>query len=71
MWEKYDTNKNNFLEKDEFRSLHEDIKKELKPNLPDLDCDDFEAVFKFFDKNGNGKVEKNEMLDVMREIKTE
>ena len=69
MWEKYDTNNNGFIEKEEFKAFHEDNKKELKRYLPDLDCDDFETFFKFFDKNGNGKVEKSEMLDVMREAK--
>ena len=47
--------------------LHEKSKEEFKSMFLDLDCDDFEAVFKFFDKNENGKVEKREMLDIMVE----
>ena len=35
--------------------------------LPDVE--DFDAVFNFFDKNGNGKIEKNEMLAVMKKVK--
>ena len=66
MWEKYDTNKNNFLEMEEFKAFHEDTKEEIQKLFPDLDCDDFVDFFNFFDKNGNGKVQKTEMLAVLK-----
>ena len=48
-FEDYDTNKNGYLEKEEFKAFHSDAKSSVQKFFPDLDCDDFEAFFTFFD----------------------
>ena len=65
VWRDFDTNENGYLSKEEFRPLHEEIAEEFSKVFIDLDCKDFEAFFKFFDKVGNGRIEKRKMLDIM------
>ena len=53
------------LEKAEFRTFYDAAKEDFREikGLPDVD--DFEAVFAHFDKNGNGTIEKAEMMEVL------
>ena len=64
-WEFYDTNKNGYLSKEEFRLFHQDAKNEIARVFIDVDCEDFEAVFKLYDVKGNGRIEKREMVDII------
>ena len=67
--EHFDSNKDGVLNKEEFRQIYDATKDELA-RIPDLDIEDYDAVFAFFDKNGNGEIEKNELGAVIKQFAT-
>ena len=57
-----DTNGNGKLEKAEVRSFTEETMKVIKPGQP-FNEEEFEENFKVLDKNADGSVSKQELLD--------
>lgn len=66
-WESYDVNGNGALDKPETkRFLHDNLA--LLGFDTDISQDEFELVFKHFDKNNNGMIEKAEMVNFIKLI---
>ena len=72
MWAKYDANNNGVLEKAEFETFYNECKNSggTMDGLPG-DLNTCDKVFAFFDKNNNGTVCKDEMVEVIIKIQEE
>lgn len=66
VFEKYDANKNGFIDKNELRKICEDVAKSR--GLPEIKDDKFEATLKGMDLNADGKVSKQELSKFIEEI---
>ena len=67
IWAEYDTDGNNWLDKDEMRPFVLDILSECKISKNYNDTD-FNRVFSMFDTDGDGKVSKEEMFTFIKNI---
>ena len=67
IWAEYDTDGNNWLDKDEMRPFVLDILSECKIGTNYNDRD-FDRVFSMFDTNGDGQVSKQEMFTFIKNI---
>ena len=66
MWEKYDVDRSGALDREETKNF-------VRYTLLDMNADDsfddaaFEHVFNHFDKDGNGTIDKDEMLMFLKQ----
>ena len=69
MWAKYDVNNSGVLEKAEFETFYNECKSSggTMSGIPS-EHDTCDKVFAFFDKNNNGTVSKDEMVEVIMKI---
>ena len=66
IFERYDTNKNGVLEKDEFFVVFKQILSEMGENFPDKKNDEVaEEGMNNFDLNKNGTIEYNEFVELI------
>lgn len=62
----YDDDGNKSLDKDEFRNLLDDLRAHI--GLPKSDDLLFQTVFGIIDRNGNGMIELDELIDKLDKI---
>lgn len=68
-WDTYDKNKNGALDKDETHVLLDEIlSKYLGNKKVQLNDEEFENLFKQFDANHNGRIEKVEMAHFIKNM---
>ena len=67
IWAEYDTDENNWLDKDEMRLFVQDILTECSM-IKNYNDRDFETVFSMFDSDGDGRISKSEMFTFIKEI---
>jgi Ca2+-binding EF-hand superfamily protein len=66
LFERYDTNKNGVLERDEFFVVFKQILSEMGENFPDKKNDEVaEEGMNNFDLNKNGTIEYNEFVELI------
>lgn len=68
LWETYDKDGSNALDRDETRQLLKDASAKCPPPHDIYDESKFEQTFLAIDKNRNGKIEKSEMLIMLKAV---
>ena len=68
IFEDCDKNEDGKLDKEEFRVFYDEVKENFSEIEGCPDIEDYDAVFAFFDKNGNGGVERAELTAIMQSV---
>ena len=68
IWEKYDLNKNGFLDKEETKRFCEQTLSEMAPDGKGFSDEDYDWYFKEFDKDGSGFVGREEMAKFVKKL---
>ena len=70
IWDQYDTDKNDTLDKVECRAFVENTIKEFtgKDTLEDYPMDNFDEAFQMIDKDESGTIARGEMVRFIRKV---
>ena len=65
IWEVFDTDNSGSLDKDETKRFVKSTLMDMQEDNP-LSDEDFEQCFREFDKNGDGEIERSEMITFIK-----
>ena len=68
IWDQYDTDKSNALDKTETRKFMEATLSEMTGVSGNISDEDFQQVFGEFDKNGDGTISREEMGAFIKKV---
>ena len=68
IWDQYDTDKSNALDKTETRKFMEATLGEMTGVSGNISDEDFQQVFGEFDKNGDGTISRDEMGQFIKKV---